>query len=114
MRVGVGALSIGADAFFQSRREQIVALAARRALPTIYPFRDPVLVGGLIGYGNSIPDSSHQARHYVPRILNGEKPADLPVIQPTKFELVGNLKTAKAMGLDAPLRLQQFADEVIK
>ena len=114
MRVGAGALSVGADAYFQSRREQIVALAAGHALPVIYPFRDPVLVGGLISYGNSIPDSYRQAGLYVARILNGENPADLPVIQPTRFELVVNLRTAKALRLDVPLRLQQLADEVFE
>jgi putative tryptophan/tyrosine transport system substrate-binding protein len=114
MRIGAGALSIGAGAYFQTRREQIVALAAHHALPVIYPFRDPVLVGGLISYGNNISDSYRQGGLYVARILKGEKPADLPVIQPTKFELVVNLKTAKALGLTIGHDFLLRADDLVE
>ena len=112
---GVGALLVDTSfGIYSNRRDQIVALAERYAIPAIYSAREFVSAGGLMSYTADNFDMPHQAGIYVGRILKGEKPADLPVMQPTRFEFVLNLKTAKVLGLDIPLKLRAFANEVIE
>jgi putative ABC transport system substrate-binding protein len=110
----VGAVLVSASSFYRTHPDQLVALAARHGLPAIYARREPALAGGLMSYGTDAADMVRQVGVYTSRFLKGEKPADLPVVQASKFELVINLKTAKALGLTIPETLLATADEVIQ
>jgi putative tryptophan/tyrosine transport system substrate-binding protein len=114
IRDGAGAVVVASSAFFFSRRKQLVVLAARHAIPAIYQLREFTTDGGLMSYGASVAEAYHQVGIYTGRVLNGEKLADLPVIQPSKFELVINLRTAKALGVTVSNAMQLLADEVIE
>jgi putative tryptophan/tyrosine transport system substrate-binding protein len=114
VQLHVGALVVASDSFFSERREQIVALALRHAVTPIYDWREFAVSGGLISYGISFTDSYRQLGTYAGRILNGAKPADLPVQRPTKFELVINLNTARTLGLTIPQSILARADEMIE
>jgi putative ABC transport system substrate-binding protein len=113
-KLGVAAFSIMADPFFDTQRARIIELSAQYRIAGCYPWRDFALAGGLMSYGSNPADLYRQGGIYVGRILQGEKPANLPVMQPTKFEFVLNLKTAKALGLTVPPGILSIADEVIE
>ena len=113
-RQQIGALILGSDPLFLTRREQLIALTTRHAVPAAYFYREFATDGGLLSYGPSLADGYRLVGVYVGRILKGEKPTDLPIMQPTKFDLVLNLKTAKALGLDMPAKLLALADEATR
>jgi len=113
-RQKIDALLVAADPLFNNRRARVIGLATRYAMPSIYQWREFAAAGGLMSYGPSIVDAYHQTGVYVGRILKGAKPADLPVVRPTRFELVINLKTAKALGIDVPYPLLAITNEVIE
>jgi putative ABC transport system substrate-binding protein len=113
-RQRIAALSVAAAPFFDTRRDKLVALAARYAVPAMYQFREFVEVGGLVSYGTNVADGYRLAGIYTGQVLKGAKPADLPIIEATKFEFVINMKTAKTLGLDVPLGLSAAADELIE
>jgi putative tryptophan/tyrosine transport system substrate-binding protein len=111
---GVGALLVGSDPYFNTQRDRIVAFATQQRLPAIYQFREYAVAGGLLSYGIDLADAYRWLGVYAARILKGTRPAELPVMQPTKYEFVINLKTAKVLGLTIPPAVLALADEVIE